>query len=93
MNDNVTQTGNSTSSTSFNLWSLPDLIRVDEVGETIEMLYKEVSTVTYTVYPPQPPQERVFKIVYSCKEGKWHKSDRIYGEIIPASDEDYTFDQ
>jgi len=38
-----------------------------------------------------PPQERVFKIVYSCVNGKWNKSDRIYGNIISAQDEGYEF--
>ena len=48
--------------------------------------------ISYTVYPQQPLEERVFKIVYSCKDGKWNKSEPNYGKIIPATDEDYDFD-
>ena len=36
-------------------------------------------------------QPNVFKIVFSCIDGKWNKSDRIYGKIIPPSEESYEF--
>ena len=81
-----------TSTTNFNQWNEPTFIRVEEVGETIEFIYKQTSMISYTVYPQRPPEERVFKIVYSCKDGKWNKSEPIYGTIIPATDEDYDFD-
>ena len=78
--------------TSLNIWNTPQLIETKEVGESIEFLYKEISMITYTVYPSPSPEERIFKIVYSCKDGKWNKSDRIYGTIIPAQEESYEFD-
>ncbi len=68
--------------TSNSLWNLPERLEVNEIGDTIEMIYKETSMVTFTVYPSPPPQERIFKIVYSCKDGKWNKSERIYGREV-----------
>ena len=72
-------------------WSKPELIEVHEVDETVELIFKETSMVQPTSYPPQPPEVRVFKVVYSCKKGKWHKSEPIYGEVIPAQPESYEF--
>lgn len=86
----VTITLNSTSS-FFNTWSNPERVSVQEVGDTIEMTYLETSTIALAVYPPRPPERRVFKIVFSCQDGKWNKSERIYGEIIPAKSEGYEF--
>ena len=81
-----------TTTANFNQWNEPNFIRVEEVGETIEFIYKHTSMIRYTVYPQRPPEERVFIIVYSCKDGKWNKSEPIYGNIIPATYEDYDFD-
>lgn len=81
-----------TSVTNFNQWNGPNLIKVEEIGETIEFIYKQTSMIIYTVYPSPSPEERVFKIVFSCKNGKWNKSEPIYGTIIPAKNEDYDFD-
>lgn len=80
------------STTQSNNWNTPFRVDVIEKSDCIEFVYKEVSMMTYTVYPSTPPEERVFKIVFSCKDGKWHKSDRIYGNIIPSQDEYYEFD-
>ena len=81
-----------TSTSVLNQWNEPTFIKAIEVGETIEFIYRQTSMISYTVYPQRPPDERVFKIVYSCKGGKWNKSEPIYGTIIPATDEDYDFD-
>lgn len=85
--------GCSGTNTNINMWGLPIFIKAREVGETIEFLYTQTSMLTLTIYPSPPPAERVFKIVYSCKDGKWNKSEPIYGKIIPASDEYYEFDE
>ena len=81
--------------TSFNEWGSPVKIDVIENQDNIELIYKEISNITYTSFPapfPAPsPEERVFKIVYGCKDGKWNKSEPIYGIIIQPSDEDYEF--
>lgn len=83
-----------TNSTSvYDPWSDPIRVGVVEKSDSIELIYKEISMVTYTVYPSPPPEERVFKIVYSCEDGKWHKSDRIYGKIVAPQKERYVFGQ
>ena len=83
---------NLTGTTYFNEWGEPTFIKAIEVGETIEFIYKQTSMISYTVYPPSQPRERVFKVVYSCKDGKWNKSKPIYGTIIPPTEEDYDFE-
>jgi hypothetical protein len=80
------------SGTAFiNQYSTPIRIDVIENNNFIEFIYKETSNITLSVYPPREPEQRVFKIVFSCKDGKWHKSDRIYGEIVEAQSESYIF--
>jgi hypothetical protein len=74
------------------MYNLPIFIEANEVGESIEFIYKESAAVAYITFPPQYPPDRVFKVVFSCKDGKWNKSDRIYGWIIAASNETYKFD-
>jgi len=80
--------------TGYDEWSnFPTLIKAVEVGETIEFIYKQTSNISYLgIYPQGSPRERVFKIVFSCKNGKWNKSEPIFGVIIPPSDEEYEFD-
>lgn len=85
------QTNDSGIVTTSLLWSNPIRVDVFEGSDCIEMIYKQTSMCTLTMYPSPPPQERVFKIVYSCVDGKWHKSERIYGKIIPAQEEQYEF--
>ncbi len=75
----------------FNPWSAPTRMGVIEYADKIEMIYKETSMITQT-YPFGGQDERVFKIVFSCVDGKWNKSERIYGDIQGAREEHYTFD-
>ena len=81
----------STTTTNINLWSNPERVDVIENSDSIEFIYKETSMISYTSFPAPPSQVRVFKIVFSCVDGKWNKSERIYGEIVPAEDERYVF--
>jgi len=60
-------------------------VKIVENCDSIELIYKENPNVNYF------NQFKVFKIVFSCKDGKWNKSERIYGSIIPESQEDYEF--
>lgn len=83
---------NTSETTYFYIWSQPVLIKSEEVGDTVEFTYKETSMVSYSLHPSRLPEQRVFKIVFSCKDGRWHKSERIYGTIIPATEEDYDFE-
>ena len=87
MDLNVTNTG----TTFINQWSIPFRIDVIEKNNYIEFIYKETSQITLSVYPPRKPEERVFKIIFSCKDGIWNKSDRIYGEIVEEQAESYIF--
>lgn len=81
-----------TITTSSN-WESPIFIEAGEVGESIEFIYRQISNMTLGTYPHRPPEERVFKIVYSCKDGKWHKSEPIFGKIVPAQSEYYEFEE
>ena len=75
-----------------NRWNDPELLEVEEVGETLELIWKQTSNTTLTTFGTYIDKSvRVYKIIYSCIEGKWNKSERIYGKIIPASEEHYEF--
>ena len=84
-----------TSTSHLETWNHPEKVEVNEVGESIEMIYKQRSVVNYMIHSFHyaPPAERVFKIVYSCIDGKWNKSEPIYGRIIPAQNEYFEFDE
>lgn len=69
-------------------WSTPKLVETIVNAESIELVYTQYQTV-YLDW--QGSQTRCFKIVYSCIDGKWNKSEPIYGEIIPANKETYEF--
>lgn len=73
---------------NYQEWGVPKRIDVIENEESIEFIYKEKLQHLSGV-----PSYRVFKIVFSCVDGKWNKSDRIYGKIIPASEETYEFEE
>ncbi len=66
-------------------------IDVIENPDSIEMIYKE--THTPMMWPNNGPFYRVYKIVFSCQDGKWNKSEPIYGKIIPAQNESYDFEE
>ena len=91
MSNTTLNLNNVGSTTSINLWSNPERVDVIEKSDSIEFIYKETSMISYTSFPAPPPQVRVFKIVFSCVDGKWNKSERIYGEIVPAENERYVF--
>jgi hypothetical protein len=82
----------STSTAMYNPWNHPERIEVREVGKSIEMIYKQTSSFSRTGGLPPYHDERLFKIVYSCVDGKWNKSEPIFGKIIPAQDESYQFE-
>lgn len=71
-----------TSTSNMNTCSAPTRLQVNERIDSIEMIYEETSLMTFTIYPSPPPQKRYFKIVFSCVDGKWNKSERIYGKKI-----------
>lgn len=89
---NTTNLGMSTGTSIFNTWTNPERIAVNEYHDRIEMIYKQTSTICYTSFPAPPPEVRLYKIIFSCIDGKWNKSAPIYGKIIPAREEYYEFE-
>lgn len=77
--------------TAANQWSAPERVDIIENIDSIEFIYKETSMITYTSFTSTPPIERVFRIVFSCIDGKWNKSNKQYGEIFAATPEYYQF--
>ena len=82
-----------TTTSTVNYWSDPVQVSTHEYPDRIEMIYKRTSLATYTIdiSPAASAEEEVFKIIFSCKNGKWHKSDPIYGTIISHQEESYEF--
>lgn len=78
-----------TSTAEFRQWLEPDLIETVELEDSIEFIYEEYSSFSTT---GRETPRRVFKIIFSCVDGKWNKSERIYGSIIPATEETYSFE-
>lgn len=73
---------------SFDMWNTMILRQVNEVGESIEMIFAQTKA---SAFPPYH-EERAVKIIYSCVDGKWNKSEPIYGIIVPAQEESYEFE-
>lgn len=94
MENIISQTASSTTgslvmATGTSLYGLQtnaELVNTEEFADRLEFTYKEYSMLSHI-----PP--KVYKIVFSCKDGQWHKSEKIYGRIIPAQDEHYDFDE
>ena len=91
MNNTTLNLNNVGSTSNINLWSIPERVDVIENSDSIEFVYKETTMSSYTSLTVLSPQVRVFKIVFSCVDGKWNKSERIYGQIVPAENEQYVF--
>ena len=67
-----------------NMYSNPIRLEVNEYYDKIEMIFEETLLVNMSIYQPLPNHKRYFKIVFSCVDGKWNKSERIYGEKIES---------
>ena len=72
----------------FNSWNAPERVSVTEFLDRIEMVFIETSAISNFT---KAPERRVFKVIFSCVDGKWNKSSRIYGTIQEAVGEKYTF--
>ncbi len=86
---NYIDTGISTGTACFDPWSEPYLIDTIVDKGCIELIYRQDSTITYVINIE--PYIKIFKVIYSCKNGKWHESKRIEGSYISARDETYEF--
>lgn len=55
--------------------------------DSIEVIYKQECYLT--------DNNLVYKIIYSCKDGEWNISDKIYGKIIEERiiEEHYEFNE
>lgn len=75
------------------LFAAPVLVDVYEYSDRVELIYAETSIVIFAAFPaPSDYNKRIFKIIYSCVNGQWSKSERIYGKVIPAKVEAYEFE-
>ena len=90
-NDPINNLGNSggtfniahtSGTTAGYMWTNPTRLEVRELSDSIEMIYEETSLMTFTIYPSPPPEKRYFKIIFSCVDGKWNKSEKIYGKKV-----------
>ncbi len=93
METNTSFKNGTSNTTSLNMWSSPVRIAVNVLPDSIEMIYEQTSMVTLTIYPSPPPARRVYKIIYSCVDGKWNVSNPIYGKIISPRQESYEFEE
>jgi hypothetical protein len=84
---NILETNGTETAFANKFWSYPTRIDVIEKTDSIEIIYKETSLFG----GEWKRVERVFKIVFSCVDGKWNKSERIYGQIVPAQPETYVW--
>lgn len=80
-NDPLISTGTGGTTAGFMLIA-PTRLQVNERIDSIEMIYEETSLISLAVHPPRPPEKIYFKIVFSCVDGKWNKSEKIYGKKI-----------
>ena len=74
--------------TATNNYDNPVLMYINNLVNSVEMIYKETALV---VKPTQLPLEKISKVVYSIINGKWNMSAPIYGTIVPKVDEYYIF--
>ena len=88
---------NNVSNTTFTHTTLTDscifnskLVDVKEGDDYIELIYTH-EPLYWTSSPNVFKQ--VYKIKYCCIDGKWNKSNPIYGKYIPASGESYEFNE
>lgn len=89
---NVNTGASDTSSiTSWDGWGNPYIIDTILGNKSIELVYRRDAQFTHTVFPVSTPNPKIFKIIYSCKNGKWHKSEKIKGYYVSKKEESYEF--
>lgn len=55
-----------------------------EETNTIEVVYRELSTMWYTTNPPRQAPDQVWKEIYTVVDGKITLVDTIQGTHIPS---------
>jgi hypothetical protein len=90
-NSNNIPLGSTTLINIINQYTIPEHVKTEILEDSIEIFYKEYLMPSgFNIYSLE--QQKCFKIIYSCIDGKWNISERIYGKIIPAHDEYFEFD-
>lgn len=77
-----------TSAMAWTTRDVPKIVHTEVWHDQIEVFYRQTSIVSSG---GDPLPDRVYKIVYSCKDGKFHASDPIEGAVAPAQGERYLF--
>jgi hypothetical protein len=82
-----------TSTSSILQLTQPELIDVNEKTDSIELIYRQYEKYNISNGIEQLPAQVpiIYKIVYSVVNGKWNKSEPIYGKFVPAQKETYQF--
>ena len=64
----------------------PELIDAKEKTDSIELIYRQYYKYSISNGIELPAQEPIiYKIVYSVVNGKWNKSEPIYGKVVLAT--------
>lgn len=74
--------------TLHNTWSSPVLVDTIVKADSIELIYTQYNLINLST---SEPFRKAFKIIFSCKDGKWHKSEPIEGTVTPPQTETYAF--
>ena len=77
-----------TTTYGFSTRATPVLVKTLVLPDRIELVYTQASLLANN-WGPLP--DDCYKVVYSCVDGKWNESAPIYGNIIPATEQDYEF--
>ena len=81
-----------TGTSNFEQYTYPYIIDTIVNDGSIEIVYRQDPTFTFTTgFCDAQPDPKIYKIIYSCKKGKWHQSEKIEGNFVPSSGESYEF--
>lgn len=69
---------------------VPKVVHTEIWSDCIEVYFKQSSIASVN---GEPLPDRVYKIVYGCKDGKFHASEPIEGAVLPATGERYLFEE
>ena len=91
MEDTIFDEGN-TGTVNTDGFGYPCLIDTIVKQDSIELVYRRDPLFSYTVSEHvAQPDPKIFKVIYSCKNKKWHQSERIEGSFVGVKDETYQF--
>ena len=90
----ITLTGMTTSVGTVHIEEYEEPIQIKTIvhKDNIEIWYTQdkVFINSNSIFPNSPVQ-RLYKIIYSCIDGKWNESSPIFGQIIPPQDIQFIF--